>query len=481
MAPFLVDTHGMAESEAAAAVPKGKRILVVDDEAGMRHMLAMMLTRHGFTVLEAEDGQVALDLLRESTVDVVLTDVRMPTLDGLGLLKKVSSAKIPVTVIMMSAFVDLETAVEALKLGAADYVSKPFKQDEVLLKIRMAQERQRLAEERERLAAENARLRGEHIEVSSPSGIVGKSRRLVEVFSTVRKVADYKSTVLLLGESGTGKELVARALHDESVRASAAFVPINCGAIPETLLESELFGHVRGAFTDATRDKGGLIQEADGGTLFLDEIGELPQTLQVKLLRFLQEDEIRRVGDTKDTKVDVRVVAATARDLNAMVTAGSFREDLFYRLNVLQLQIPPLRERRDDIPLLVEHFIAKYGARLGRHDMSIAKEALRTLMDYHWPGNIRELENTIERAMVLADDNRIEVESLPDKLRQERERPQLQFLGDDLSIKKAVRTIERELIRRSLEKTGGNRTRAAEHLEISHRALLYKIKEYGLS
>ncbi len=469
-------------AQAGAAVPvRGKRILVVDDEEGMRDMLRALLGKAGFAVVDAADGQAALTRLRDGDIDVVLADVRMPQLDGLGLLKKIGESRIPVTVIMMSAFVDLDTAIDALKAGAADYVSKPFRTDEVLLKIRMAQERVRLAEERERLRTENARLRGEGSQEAAPAGIVGKSHRIAEIFSTIAKIADYKSTVLLIGESGTGKELVARALHDLSVRKKAPFVPINCGAIPATLLESELFGHVKGAFTDASRTKKGLIEEADTGTLFLDEIGELPLQLQVKLLRFLQEEEIRRVGDTKPIHVDVRVVAATARDLAEMVKQGGFREDLYYRLNVLQLRIPPLRERKDDVPLLVDHFIAKYGLRLGRGSMSISRDALRMLIDYHWPGNVRELENTIERAMVLADSDRIEVANIPDKLREAPGEVPIPMLGDDLSIKKATRTIERELIRRSLEKTGGNRTHAAELLEISHRALLYKIKEYGLT
>jgi two-component system response regulator AtoC len=459
----------------------GNRLLVVDDEEGMRHMLRTLLTHHGYTVSEAGDGEAALARLGQGDIDIVLADVRMPVLDGLGLLRRIAQSKAPVTVIMMSAYVDLDTAIEALKAGAADYVSKPFRNDEVLLKIRIAQERARLDEERERLRAENARLRGAGPVTAAPAGIVGKSQRLVDIFTTVAKIADYKSTVLLIGESGTGKELVARALHDLSVRKKEPFVPINCGAIPATLLESELFGHVKGAFTDASRNKKGLIEEAHNGTLFLDEIGELPLLLQVKLLRFLQEEEIRRVGDNRAIRVDVRVVAATARDLSTMVREGAFREDLYYRLNVLQLRIPPLRERKDDIPLLVEHFIAKYGTRLGREAMTISREALRVLMDYPWPGNVRELENTIERAMVLADSDRIDIANLPDKVREERDHAPQPLLGDDLSIKKAIRTIERELIRRSLEKTGGNRTRAADLLEISHRALLYKIKEYGLS
>jgi two-component system, NtrC family, response regulator AtoC len=471
---------GAMESPTAPAGERGKRVLVVDDEEGMRHMLSVLLSRNGYAVSEATDGKQALERLRQGHIDIVLTDVRMPGLDGPALLKKVHDAKMPVTVILMSAFVDLDVAIDGLKMGAADYVSKPFRTDEVLLKIGMAVERQRLEEERERLRAENARLKGAPTHEGVIPGIVGKSQLLLDVLTTVRKVADYKSTVLLLGESGTGKELIARALHAQSVRKRGPFVAINCGAIPETLLESELFGHVKGAFTDASRNKPGLIEEAQSGTLFLDEIGELPLSLQVKLLRFLQEDEIRRVGDTKDIKIDARIVAATARDLSEMVKSGTFREDLYYRLNVLQLRIPPLRERKDDIPLLVEAFVVKYTERLNRPAMSVAREAMRVLMDYHWPGNIRELENTIERAMVLADGERIELDALPEKLREERPAAPMPFLGDDLSIKKAVRTIERELIRKSLEKTGGNRTRAAELLEISHRALLYKIKEYGL-
>jgi two-component system, NtrC family, response regulator AtoC len=463
-----------------AAAERGNRLLVVDDEEGVREMLTMLLARHGFAVAAAADGKEALARLRQGDIDLVLTDLRMPELDGIGLLRQLQEMKLPVTVIVMSAFVDIEAAIDALKAGAVDYVSKPFKSDEVLLKIRMAVERQRLEEERERLRAENALLKSGVTKVVTAAGLIGKSPKLLELLATISKVADFKSTVLLTGESGTGKELLARALHAESKRAKAPFIAINCGAIPETLLESELFGHVKGAFTDATRNKPGLIEEANSGTLFLDEIGELPVPLQVKLLRFLQEGEIRRVGDVKDVKIDARVVAATARDLGKMVAEGAFREDLYYRLNVLQLEVLPLRERKEDIPLLVEHFIAKYSARLGRGSMTVSRDALRAMLDYRWPGNIRELENTIERAMVLADGDRIELDALPDKLRDDNERQLMPWAEDDLSIKKAIHTIERELIRRSLVKTNGNRTRAAELLEISHRALLYKIKEYGL-
>lgn len=445
----------------------------------MRDMLSLSLQRKGYEVEVANDGLAALDALAAASFDIVLSDVRMPRLDGIGLLEEIQARNIPVVVLMMSAFTELETAIRGFELGATDYVSKPFKNEEVLFKIRMAEERARLVEEREELRRENARLRDAPGASGPIDGIVGKSSTLAKIFSTLRKVAEYKSTVLVFGESGTGKELVAKAVHSLSSR-SGPFVPINCGAIPDTLLESELFGHARGAFTDANRDKAGLIEEANGGTLFLDEIGELPLALQVKLLRFLQEDEIRRVGENRDIVVDVRVVAATARDLVMMVKEGTFREDLYYRLNVVQVTVPPLRERKDDIPLLAEHFMDIFGRRLGLGAMSLSRPALKLLMSYEWPGNVRELENTIERAMVLAEGEVLDVDDLPERVGSAApaELP-LAFLGDDLSIKKATRAIERELIRRSLEQTGGNRTRAAELLELSHRALLYKIKEYG--
>jgi len=310
--------------------------------------------------------------------------------------------------------------------------------------------------------------------------MIARSASMQEIFKRIRKIADYKTTVLIQGESGTGKELVARALHDCSTRANKPFVAVNCGAIPENLLESELFGHVKGAFTDASRDKKGLFAEADGGTLFLDEIGELPLNLQVKLLRALQEEEIRRVGDTHSIRVDVRVVAATVRDLAADAKESRFREDLFYRLNVLPIVVPPLRERSEDVPPLVEHFLARNNARLGLRIEGIAPEAMKLLLDYPWPGNVRELENTIEHAMVLAEGQLIEMDSLPAKIRESKDRIRLTLLSGELSIKKTTRIIEEELIRRALKHTGGNRTNAAKILEISHRALLYKIKEYGV-
>ncbi|MEC9466048.1 MAG: sigma-54 dependent transcriptional regulator [Myxococcota bacterium] len=458
------------------------RLLVVDDEVGMREMLEMMLKSRGHHVTSARSAADAMTKLSAEPFDLVLSDVKMPERDGLSLLADIRAAQLPVTVLMMSAYVEMDTAIEAVKLGAADYVSKPFRAEEVMLKIHMAWERHRLLEERERLEAENAQLKAARGQApNTPSGMIGQSERMRKVYTVVDKVASYKSTVLLLGESGTGKELIARALHARSSRAEAPFIAINCGAIPETLLESELFGHSRGAFTDASREKLGLIREANSGTLFLDEIGELPQNLQVKLLRFLQEGEVRPVGENKPIEVDVRVVAATARKLNQMVEEGSFREDLFYRLNVMPIEVPPLRERREDIPALVHHFIDRHGPDVNRTDVVVSSAALKALVAYGWPGNVRELENVIERTLVLLEGDRIELGDLPSDVSGPTRHGGLQIPEGTLSIKKTTRMLERTLIERSLETTGGNRTQAAKLLEISHRALLYKIKEYGLS
>jgi two-component system response regulator AtoC len=304
---------------------------------------------------------------------------------------------------------------------------------------------------------------------------------MLEIFRTISKIADFKTTVLVTGESGTGKELVARAIHARSSRRGQAFVAINCGAIPENLLESELFGHKKGAFTDATADRRGLFEEAHAGTLFLDEIGELPTNLQVKLLRVLQEETIRKLGDTRDVKVDVRIIAATHRDLPADVAAGRFREDLFYRINVLPIHVPPLRSRREDVQLLVDHFIGRNNVRLGTQIRGVSTDARKHLLEYAWPGNIRELENTIERAMVLAETEVIQAADLPERIRDAVDPVQVQLASGELSIKRTTAAIEQILIRRALQKTKGNRTRAADLLEISHRALLYKLKDYKIT
>jgi len=361
-----------------------------------------------------------------------------------------------------------------MKLGAYDYISKPFKPDEIILTLRKA-------EEREQLRRENKLLRKEVTKEYSFENIVSKNEKMQNMFDVIKKVAQYKSTVLISGESGTGKELVARALHYNSDRSQNPFIPVNCGAIPENLLESELFGHAKGAFTDAIRTKKGLFEEADGGTLFLDEIGELPLQLQVKLLRVLQEGEIRRIGESKPIQIDVRIVAATVKDLTKEVNEGRFREDLFYRLNVLPIHIPPLRERKEDIPLLIHHFIQKYDQAMNKNVTDIDHKALEALMNYKWYGNVRELENTIERAIVLVDKNIIELENLPIEIQNFKEEFQLEPLPDEeYSIKKASKALEINLIKKALKKTKGNHTHAARLIEISHRALLYKIKEYGI-
>jgi two-component system response regulator AtoC len=450
-----------------------RRVLVVDDEENLRLVLKTLLRRHGYEVETATTGEEALGLVDSFGPDVVLTDVRMPKMGGLDLLASLKAKGNDATVIVMSAYGNMDLAIEAMKAGAYDYVQKPFKHDEIVLALRKA-------EEREALRRENRVLRDEIRKEHRFEDILAKSASMQEIFRTIVKIAEYKTTVLITGESGVGKELVARAVHRRSKR-SGSFVALNCGAIPENLLESELFGHKKGAFTDAVADRRGLFEEAHGGTLFLDEIGELPLGLQVKLLRVLEDEKIRRLGETRDVQVDVRIVTATHRDLLAETKAGRFREDLFYRLNVLHVHCPPLRERREDIPLLIEHFLARNNARLGTSVRGLDTEARRLLYEYAWPGNVRELENTIERAMVLSEGDTITAADLPERVREARDPVQMQLASGELSVKKTMRIIEEILIRRALQKTKGNRTRAAEILEISHRALLYKIKDYEIT
>ncbi len=451
-----------------------KRVLIVDDEENFRHMLSVILKKEGYDVEAASNGEEALQKVTLSPYDEVLCDIRMPKMDGLDFLNEAKKAGVNSTIIMMSAYGTVDIAIEAIKLGAYDYISKPFKPDEVILTLKKA-------EERERLRRENELLRKEVKKEYSFENIISKNKQMQKIFEVITKVAQYKSTVLITGESGTGKELVARALHYNSDRAQNPFVAVNCGAIPENLLESELFGHAKGAFTDAIRTKKGLFEEADGGTLFLDEIGELPPQLQVKLLRVLQEGEIRRIGESKPIQVDVRIVAATVKDLVKEVNEGRFRDDLFYRLNVLPIHILPLRERNEDIPLLTAHFIRKHSQAMSKNVVGINSRALEALMNYKWYGNVRELENTIERAIVLADRENIEIENLPLEIQNFQEEIPLEPLAEEeYSIKKSSKFLEMSLIKKGLKKTKGNHTHAAKLLEISHRALLYKIKEYGI-
>ena len=451
-----------------------KRILIVDDEESFRHMLSVILIKEGYEVETSSNGEEGLQKATASAFDHILCDVRMPRMDGLAFLREIKKTGTETTITVMSAYGTVDIAIEAMKLGAYDYISKPFKPDEIILTLRKA-------EEREQLRKENQLLRKEVVKEYSFENIVSKNEKMMKIFDVIKKVSHYKSTVLITGESGTGKELVARALHYNSDRSQNPFIAVNCGAIPENLLESELFGHAKGAFTDAIRTKKGLFAEADGGTLFLDEIGDLPGQLQVKLLRVLQDGEIRRIGESKPIQIDVRIVAATVKDLPKEVNDGRFREDLFYRLNVLPLHIPPLRERREDIPLLIHHFIEKYNRAMNKNVGSVDHKAMETLMSYKWCGNVRELENTIERAIVLSEKNDIESENLPSEIQQFRPDFESETLPDEeYSIKKASKSLEINLIKKALKKTKGNHTHAAKLLEISHRALLYKIKEYEI-
>jgi two-component system response regulator AtoC len=375
-----------------------QHVLVIDDEKNMRHMLEILLSKAGYIVDSAADGEGALELMMKSNFQFVLCDIKMPNMDGMTFLKKAREKYPEKTYIMMSAYGTVETALEAMKEGAYDYISKPFKPDEVLLTLKKAEERERLKEENLRLKTRISEIEQKY----SFGNIIARSEAMARVFDLVRKVADHKTTVLINGESGTGKELIARAIHSNGSRASGPMVNINCGGIPENLLESELFGYKKGAFTDAVRDKPGRFEEANGGTIFLDEIGEMPMSLQVKLLRVLQEEEITPLGDLGSKKIDVRVIAATSKDLGKEVEDGKFREDLFYRINVMAIHLPALRERRGDIPLLVGYFIDLFNKKLNRGIQGLSSEAMPILMEYAWPGNVRELENVIERAVLLA-------------------------------------------------------------------------------
>ncbi|GAB4278769.1 MAG: sigma-54 dependent transcriptional regulator [Deferrisomatales bacterium] len=453
-----------------------RTLLIVDDEKIVRETLGELMTEAGYAVTAVADGQEALDRLEalgHDYFDYVLCDIKMPRIDGLEFLRRARGNGCTATIIVMSGYGSVDTALEALKMGAYDYISKPFKTDEVLLTLRKA-------EERERLIRENRELRQAIQREYRFENIVAKSPKMHAIFDVIRKVADYRSSVLFTGERGTGKELLARALHYNSKRREAPFVSINCKAVPEQLLESELFGHETGAFAGAARGKAGAFEQGQGGTLFLEEVGELPEFLQVRLLRTLQEGVVRRVGGGADIPVDVRVVAATETDLAREVEQGRFRDDLFYRLNVIPIRVPPLRERRDDIPVLVEHFLRRYARETGKRVESLTPEAMEALLRYSWRGNVRELENVIERAVVMAEGSVVDLTHLSPWVDGD---GGVGFLGigpDEYSIKKVVARVEEELIRRALRKTGGNRTAASKLLEISHRTLLYKIKDYSI-
>jgi len=450
-------------------MPPQIRILVVDDDEVTCNLLEEVLSKEGYKVHKALSGREAIEKGEGRPYDVVLTDIKMVDVDGMEVLRAYRQMSPDTIIIMMTAFGSIETAIRAIKEGAYDYVSKPFKLEEIKLTIQRALEQRRLVEE-------NLYYRQELITKYKLDNIVGRSPQMLQVYKTIARVAESRSTVLITGESGTGKELVARAIHFNSPRASGPFVAVDCSSLAETLLESELFGHVRGAFTGAVTAKKGLFEEADRGTCFLDEIGDISLSMQAKLLRVLQEHEVKRVGGTETIKVDVRVVAATNKDLEKEVAEKRFREDLFYRLNVVSLHLPALRERSEDIPLLADHFLRKYASENKKPVCRISPEAMDLLVRYHWPGNVRELENIIERAATLSNHNLILPEDLPRRLQMAPSPVILSGFPSRIPLSE----LEKLYIEKVLEETGGNKKKAAEILGINRRTLYRMATRYGI-
>ncbi len=458
---------------------RNPRILVVDDEPSMRNFLEIMLNKEGYDVDMAGDGQEAISLLDSKVYELVITDIIMPKMDGTKVLKRVKEIHPETIVIMITAYASTESAVEAMNEGAYDYITKPFNVDEIKVIIKNALERGRLEKE-------NLHLRRELGKGYSFENIIGISPEIVKVFNMIDRIALTKTNILITGESGTGKELVARAIHNKSPRRDRPFVVINCGGIPETLLESDLFGHVKGSFTGAVTHKEGLFEVADSGTLFLDEVGELTPSIQVKLLRAIQEKTFKRVGGTDEISVDVRIIAATNKDLEKEVIGGNFREDLFYRLNVIELKIPPLKERKEDIPVLAQHFLEKYSTEQGKKIKKISSYAIEVLKDYSFPGNVRELENIIERSVALESSNIVLPESLALSMYKEysmigKQEGAKEHMGDGFSMEEYISRIETDLIREALLRAGGKKKEAAKILGISYWVLLRKIDRYGIS
>lgn len=455
------------------------RILVVDDEESIREFLDIMLKKEGYEVTCVEDGQKAIDILKKKSFDLVISDLQMPNVTGIELLQHTKENYPDLLFMMITAFGTTETAVEAMKMGAYDYVTKPFKLDEVRLNIANALRSQHLE-------FENRSLKKELNREYSFQSLVGNSSAMHHIFDMVKRVSVTPTNILVTGESGTGKEMVAKAIHYNGPLKDKPFITINCGAIPESLMESEMFGHKKGSFTGAVADKAGLFEVADGGTLFLDEVGELPITIQVKLLRAIQERMIRRVGSTEDTSVDVRLIAATNRDLEAMVEDQTFRQDLFYRLNVIQIKTPPLRERKDDVQLLAEHFLKKYNERLGKSVNSISVDAMNVLKKYDYPGNVRELENIIERTVALEAGASILPESLPPFVkttggsRQMVSSEGIEITDEGIDLDKVIGQIEKELIIKSIHAANGVKKKAAKLLGITFRSMRYRVEKYNL-
>ncbi len=467
----------MTEPQARSEI-RPPRILVVDDERSMRELLAIVLRREGYEVLLAENGRTAVDLLEHEPVDLLISDIKMPDMSGVDVLRAAKQIDQDILGIMITAFASTETAVEAMRLGACDYLSKPFDIDLLKMKVREKIENRQLRQE-------NVLLK-RTLDLSHRfANIIGRSEAMLGVFKMIETVARTNSTILLTGESGTGKGLVAQAIHFHSLRRERPFVALNCGALPEALLESELFGHMRGAFTGADSNKKGLLEVAEKGTVFLDEIGEMSAVMQVKLLRVLQERRFRRVGGLEELQADIRVIAATNQDLSKLVAEGRFREDLFYRINVIPIVLPPLRDRREDIPLLAEHFLEKFSEQMGKSITGISHQAVELLVCHDWPGNIRELENVIERAVALEATPTILPDSLPPSVKGEAPSKNgggsLDMLPDaGFDLEKHVKEIERGYIAQALQRAGGVQVKAADLLGMSFRSFRYYVKKYNL-
>ena len=476
-----IDTQ-VSDSERTAGMMPVARVLVVDDERSMRELLSIVLRRDGYDVLLASDGKVAVDTLKRERVDVLITDIRMPEMNGVDVLREAKRIDPEIISIIMTAFASTDTAVDALRLGAADYVHKsPNAVNDLRLRVRKELERRRLQQE-------NVLLKRQLGTPNKFANIVGGSAAMMSVFELIETIAPTNSTVLITGESGTGKELVARAIHTRSPRSDRPFVAVNCGALPDTLLESELFGHMRGAFTGADTNKKGLLEVAEKGTIFLDEIGEMSAMTQVKLLRVLQERKFRRLGGTEEVEADIRIIAATNRDLARMVSAGEFREDLFYRINVIPVKLPPLRERHEDVQALAEHFVEKFAQQMKKEVRGISGAAVTCLRSYSWPGNVRELENAIERAVALERTPAVLPDSLPEAVRvtagvaagSAAQTPEERTLEDGFDLEQHVQGVEREYILEALRRSNGVKKNAAELLGLSFRQFRYLLKKYNI-
>ena len=453
------------------------RILVADDEQSMREFLDIMLKKEGYKVSLASNGEEVLKLIDKDLFDLILLDIRMPRLDGIGVLKKIKTASPETIVIMITAYASADTAIKAMKEGAYDYITKPFKVDEIKLIIKNALEKKNLQKE-------NLLLKQVVRDRYRFGSIIGQSSKMLALYDLLEKIAPTKTNILITGESGTGKELAAKAVHYNSSRKDKPFVTLNCGAIPESLIESELFGHMKGAFTDAITTKKGLFEMADEGTIFLDEISELPLLMQVKLLRVLQDKEFKRVGGTEDIRVDVRIISATNKDLEETVKEKRFREDLFYRLNVIQVKMPPLRDRKEDIPILAAHFLKKYSEELNKNILKVSPEALTMLLNYEYPGNVRELQNIIERAVALGNGNELTPQHLSsyldEQIQGKRSAIDLDIPPDGIDLEKVIEEIERALLLKALDRTKGIKKKAAELLRINFRSMRYRLEKYGL-